>query len=69
MSFFLPFVATCEFRLVPSLPIADSLYRRWLKSPAFGTWLAQQENIVQTVLNDSPLIPPASIIGTPLLRG
>ncbi|KAF8813388.1 DUF1630-domain-containing protein [Phlegmacium glaucopus] len=30
-------------------------YERWLKSPAFGTWLAQQEQIVQTVLNDPPL--------------
>jgi len=29
-------------------------YERWLKSPAFGTWLAQQEQIVQTVLNDPP---------------
>lgn len=31
-------------------------YERWLKSPAFGTWVAQQEQIVQDVLNtDEPL--------------
>ncbi|KDR78789.1 hypothetical protein GALMADRAFT_118246 [Galerina marginata CBS 339.88] len=34
-------------------------YQRWLKSPAFGTWLAQQEQIVQSVLNDPPPPPPA----------
>ncbi|TFK35563.1 hypothetical protein BDQ12DRAFT_687965 [Crucibulum laeve] len=28
-------------------------YERWLKSPAFGTWLAQQEHIVQRVLCES----------------
>ncbi|KAF9065860.1 hypothetical protein BDP27DRAFT_1228430 [Rhodocollybia butyracea] len=28
-------------------------YERWLKTPAFGLWLAQQESIVQDVLNDS----------------
>ncbi|KIM35253.1 hypothetical protein M413DRAFT_20781 [Hebeloma cylindrosporum] len=33
-------------------------YERWLKSPAFGTWLAQQEQIVQSVLNDPPSVPP-----------
>ena len=33
---------------------------RWLKSPTFGTWLAQQEQIVQTVLND-PLLPFNSV--------
>ena len=38
---------------------------RWLKSPAFGTWLAQQEQIVQTVLNDPPLsAAPNSISST-----
>lgn len=32
------------------------LGHRWLKSPAFGTWVAQQEQIVQDVLNtDEPL--------------
>ena len=31
------------------------LGHRWLKSPAFGTWVAQQEQIVQDVLNtDEP---------------
>ena len=34
--------------------ISDSVLFRWLKSPTFGTWLAQQEQIVQTVLNDPP---------------
>ncbi|KAJ4480145.1 hypothetical protein J3R30DRAFT_3701503 [Lentinula aciculospora] len=28
-------------------------YERWLKTPAFGLWLAQQESIVQNVLNDN----------------
>ena len=32
-----------------------SVMFRWLKSPTFGTWLAQQEQIVQTVLNEPPL--------------
>ena len=27
-------------------------YERWLKSPAFGTWLVQQEHIVQAILNN-----------------
>ncbi|KAF8150895.1 hypothetical protein B0H34DRAFT_666138 [Crassisporium funariophilum] len=36
-------------------------YERWLKSPAFGTWLAQQEQIVQSVLND----PPNSAVESP----
>ncbi|KAF8879304.1 hypothetical protein CPB84DRAFT_1687970 [Gymnopilus junonius] len=37
-------------------------YQRWLKSPAFGTWLAQQEQIVQNVLNEPapPLLPSSS---------
>ncbi|KAF6759851.1 hypothetical protein DFP72DRAFT_806147 [Ephemerocybe angulata] len=26
-------------------------YERWLKSPAFGAWLVQQENIVHSILN------------------
>jgi hypothetical protein len=34
--------------------LADQFPNSWLKSPAFGTWLAQQEQIVQNVLNDSP---------------
>ncbi|KAF9048763.1 hypothetical protein BJ165DRAFT_1579964 [Panaeolus papilionaceus] len=35
-------------------------YERWLKSPAFGAWLAQQEQIVQDVLNEQqPLSSPA----------
>ncbi|KAF4613826.1 hypothetical protein D9613_007981 [Agrocybe pediades] len=33
-------------------------YERWLKSPAFGAWLAQQEQIVQSVLNDPPVPSP-----------
>ena len=47
-----------------------NLFYRWLKSPAFGTWLAQQEQIVQTVLNDPlPSAAPNSaapnfIVGT-----
>ncbi|KAJ4493064.1 hypothetical protein C8J55DRAFT_556035 [Lentinula edodes] len=28
-------------------------YERWLKTPAFGLWLAQQETIVQDVLHDN----------------
>ncbi|KIK62649.1 hypothetical protein GYMLUDRAFT_242791 [Collybiopsis luxurians FD-317 M1] len=28
-------------------------YERWLKTPTFGLWLAQQESIVQNVLNDN----------------
>ncbi|KAF8969105.1 hypothetical protein BDZ97DRAFT_264108 [Flammula alnicola] len=36
-------------------------YERWLKSPAFGTWLAQQEQIVQSVLND----PPPPVVDSP----
>ncbi|KAF5392310.1 hypothetical protein D9757_001611 [Collybiopsis confluens] len=28
-------------------------YERWLKTPAFGLWLAQQESIVQDVLDDN----------------
>ncbi|KAF9480001.1 DUF1630-domain-containing protein [Pholiota conissans] len=39
-------------------------YERWLKSPAFGAWLAQQEQIVQTILNEAP----ASIVSTPPSR-
>ncbi|KAF9532638.1 hypothetical protein CPB83DRAFT_784718 [Crepidotus variabilis] len=35
-------------------------YERWLKSPAFGAWLAQQEQIVQNVLNEPrPHLPGA----------
>jgi hypothetical protein len=38
--------------IVPSLPLlADILRTRWLKSPAFGAWLVQQEGIVQEILN------------------
>ncbi|PPR05961.1 hypothetical protein CVT24_004625 [Panaeolus cyanescens] len=34
-------------------------YERWLKSPAFGAWLAQQEQIVQDVLNEQqPMSSP-----------
>ncbi|KAG2017591.1 FAM116B protein [Coprinopsis cinerea AmutBmut pab1-1] len=28
-------------------------YERWLRSPAFATWLVQQESIVKTILNES----------------
>ncbi|TFK27824.1 DUF1630-domain-containing protein [Coprinopsis marcescibilis] len=28
-------------------------YERWLRSPAFGAWLVQQENIVKTILHES----------------
>jgi len=36
--------------------ILTFLGHRWLKSPAFGTWVAQQEQIVQDVLNiDEPV--------------
>ncbi|CAA7266811.1 unnamed protein product [Cyclocybe aegerita] len=37
-------------------------YERWLKSPAFGAWLAQQEQIVQSVLNDPPVIPASAAV-------
>jgi len=30
-------------------------YERWLKTPAFGMWLAQQEVIVQAVLDESTI--------------
>ena len=38
-----------------------SVLFRWLKSPTFGTWLAQQEQIVQSVLNDPPPSNSAAI--------
>lgn len=45
-------------------------YERWLKSPAFGTWLAQQEQIVQTVLNDPlPCATPNFVTVTATLTG
>ncbi|KAJ3514657.1 hypothetical protein NLJ89_g2253 [Agrocybe chaxingu] len=37
-------------------------YERWLKSPAFGAWLAQQEQIVQSVLNDPPSTPASAAV-------
>ncbi|KAJ3712173.1 hypothetical protein C8R42DRAFT_687227 [Lentinula raphanica] len=42
--------ATLPFR---SSSKRTEFYERWLKTPAFGLWLAQQETIVQDVLNDN----------------
>ncbi|KAJ3744021.1 hypothetical protein DFH05DRAFT_1525026 [Lentinula detonsa] len=42
--------ATLPFR---SSSKRSDFYERWLKTPAFGLWLAQQEIIVQDVLNDN----------------
>lgn len=43
---------------------------RWLKSPAFGTWLAQQEQIVQAVLNDPlPSAVPDFVSGAGTVTG
>lgn len=33
--------------------LIDAFGHRWLKTPAFGLWLAQQETIVQDVLHDN----------------
>ena len=39
----LPFLSTSK---------RAEFYERWLKTPAFGLWLAQQEHIVENVLNE-----------------
>ncbi|KAH9481785.1 Protein DENND6B [Psilocybe cubensis] len=39
-------------------------YERWLKSPAFATWLAQQEQIVLNVLNEPAPSGTTSIPGS-----
>lgn len=53
--YFPSFLATfCySFRSLTNASVLLFCLCRWLKTPTFGLWLAQQESIVQNVLNDN----------------